>query len=83
MKMEIIEVYDSVAEMFMPPQFERSLGAAIRSFEQGVLQAPHGNDLVLYHAGEFDDVTGEYTIYEGKRKLSTGFDVAKLSAVGD
>lgn len=83
MRLQIVEVYDSVAEMFMPPQFERALGAAIRSFEQGVLNTPHANDLILYHAGEYDDVSGEYSIFESKRKLSTGFDVTKLHAVGD
>lgn len=64
MKLYIVAIRDVKAEMFMPPAFERAIGAGIRNFQQGIAELPQKDDLILYHLGEYEDTTGAITSIE-------------------
>ncbi len=63
MKLYVFTVYDAKAEYFMQPLFWRSVGEALRSFEDEVqnpesMLSKHPGDFTLYQIGEYDQATG-------------------------
>jgi len=62
MRLQVLSVYDSKMEAYLPPIFTRSKGEALRSFEQACSEqngnfAKHSADFTLFFLGEFDDQT--------------------------
>jgi len=57
---QILCVRDSVADVFFTPFFASSLSVGQRDFVKGCQDglAEHPKDLVLYHLGDMDDVSG-------------------------
>lgn len=83
MKLHIIVVRDSGADVFGQPQFVPSLGNATRAFgdqvnskDSGVLYN-HPEDFALYVLGEFDDNTAEFDLLPQPRQLVRGQDVKR------
>jgi hypothetical protein len=68
MKMQIFAVRDMKTEQFGNPMFLMTKGHALRSFtdevnrkdEQNMLNK-HPEDFVLYHLGDYDTESGEFT----------------------
>lgn len=83
MKIEIVAMYDSAAQMFGRPFFVQTVGIAIRSFSDEIQrQAPdndlfkHPDDFTLYHLGAFDDSLGAFSLPEQPVMLIRGKDLA-------
>jgi len=65
-KLQVFTVYDSKAEAYIQPWYSQTLGTAIRSFEQAVNNEEHdffkfAADYTLFHLGDFDQSTAEFT----------------------
>lgn len=74
MKMQVVVIRDIVADVYGVPQFVPNLGSAIRSFgdqcqnkERGNTLGEHPEDFEMYHLGEYDDKTAEFTDINGGR----------------
>lgn len=83
MKIEIVAMYDSAAQMFSRPVFVQTTGIAIRSFSDEIKRnAPdndlfkHPDDFTLYHLGSFDDTMGSFSVPETPIMLVRGKDLA-------
>lgn len=66
MKQKILAVKDRAIDAFLQPFFTPALGAGIRAFQDEISneQSPmhkHPDDYDLYHLGEFDTSTGEFS----------------------
>lgn len=64
--MKIFTIYDSKAEAFLPPFYERSTGLAVRAFEDAANNSEHQfnkypSDYTLFELGEFNETTAEFT----------------------
>lgn len=81
MKLYIVVMRDSVADVFGMPNFVASLGSAVRSFGDEC-QRPHSverpnplnqhpADFELFHVGSYDDATCTFEIHE-PRSLALG-----------
>lgn len=85
MIMRILSVYDSKSCVFGQPVFDRSVGSAIRGFEE-VCNDEKSNfckfssDYTLFEIGEFDDVSGELKALKPMRNLGTASSFKKLVA---
>lgn len=62
MKLQMVALRDTVANVYNQPNFVPHLGMAIRSFgdecqrqEKGNVMAAHPEDFELWHIGEYDD----------------------------
>lgn len=82
MKMQIVALRDTVANVYGQPMFVASIGGAIRSFgdqcqgeptDQNQL-AKHPGDFEMWHLGTYDDETGNFTIFahEDRKQLAHG-----------
>lgn len=83
MKIEIVAMYDSAAQMFGRPFFVQSTGIAIRSFSDEIKREANDNDLykhpedfTLYHLGSFDDSMGQFELPSSPIQLIRGKDLA-------
>jgi hypothetical protein len=78
MKVQIISVYDCVAQVFSPPFYQNNVQTAIRGFRAGIRQEKSNEvspqDLSLYRLGEFDDNTGAIVPLSEPEKIYTGFE---------
>jgi hypothetical protein len=79
MKMVICSIRDSAADAYGRPFFLPSVGVAIRSFTDEVNRAAednqiyqHPEDFDLFELGEFDDVTGRFTLLDVPKQLALG-----------
>lgn len=66
MKQKILAVHDRAINAYMQPFFTPALGAGVRAFQDEINneQSPmhkHPDDYDLYHLGEFDTETGNFT----------------------
>lgn len=83
MKLQIIAVYDSAAEMFGQPQFVLSLGQSTRTFADQVNSKDSGDlgkhpaDFTLFHLGEYDDGHAHFELLPEPRQLVRGQDVKR------
>ena len=81
----MVAIYDLKVAAFSRPQFVRSQGEAMRSFQQEVNRAPsenmpnqlhtHAEDFQLFFMGEFDDNTGKFRVPDIPEKIA---DAASL-----
>ena len=86
MKIEIVAMYDSAAQMFGRPFFVQSTGMAVRSFGDEIKRNDPQNDLfkhpedfTLYHLGSFDDSMGVFDLPASPILLVRGKDLAVIS----
>ena len=67
-------VFDSKAQAYLQPFFSMTRGTALRSFMDAVEQEghefrKHASDYTLFELGEFDELKGEFSMYEAKVNL--------------
>lgn len=69
MKLQMFSIYDTVSKLYARPFFDvneatakRNLRAAIHDPKSGL--AENISDYRLYHIGEFDDQTGEFSLVD-------------------
>lgn len=77
MKIQIVAIRDTQHNGYSQPAYVPTLGIAIRSFADEVNnpQSPmnkHPRDYDLYHLGEWDDETGQFTNNDLPRKIAEG-----------
>lgn len=82
MKSKVFTIYDSKAEAFMNPFLMSKKGQAIRAFENSINDPStqfhqHPADYTLFEIGEFDDETGNYSMYDAKLNLGTALEFIK------
>jgi hypothetical protein len=84
MKMQIISVKDRVADAYGRPFYTQSIGTAIRSFSDEINRDAadnqmfaHPDDYDLYHLGEFDDATAEFSLLTTPHQLILGKQAKK------
>lgn len=91
MKYVICSVYDCLAG-FGQPFGEQNKAVASRAFTNGIIQQIESDrsvvspsDLSLFAFGEFDNETGEVSLYDTKEKLVDGasVEVSYRSKVGE
>lgn len=75
MKMHIFSVYDSAVGAYLQPFFSRSMGEAIRSFQDAVNDPKtqfnsHTMDYTLFLLGSFDDGGGVFDSHPPERVRS-------------
>jgi len=82
MKQEILSAYDSKAAVFCTPFFAPLVAIALRAFA-GAVNKPgstiydHPEDFTLYHMGEFEDSTGEFTMKKQPVPLAVAASLKK------
>lgn len=76
MKLLIVSVRDSAADLFGRPYFVGTQGIALRSFTDEVNRESednqlnrHAKDFALYELGEYDDNTGQITTHDQPKLL--------------
>lgn len=79
MKMQVIATRDIVANVYGPPMYVIHVGQSIRGFgdecqrkEKGNVLGEHPEDFELWHLGEWDDETAEFTPMEPRKQLAVG-----------
>jgi hypothetical protein len=79
MKLQVIATRDIVANVYGQPMYVVHIGQAIRSFgdeaqrkEPNNVLAQHPEDFELWHLGEWDDETAEYTELKPRKQLAAG-----------
>jgi len=80
MEQKLYVVYDSASETYTAPTVHRARGEAIRSFTDGVnspdgVLSTHSADFTLFEIGEYNQATGDLTLYEAKHKVLNGIEV--------
>lgn len=68
MRLQIVAVRDSAADMYMQPQFVPTVGVGIRAFTDQInnkdaqnIMNKHPEQFDLYCLGSYDDNTGEFS----------------------
>lgn len=81
---KIFLIYDSVAKVYSRPIFAQSKGALLRDLMDLIndqkkehTYARHPECYVLFEAGEYDDVKGDFRIYEAREKVATFLELVK------
>lgn len=80
---QVFVVYDSKAEFYADPMYFRSMGEALRSWEQVSNDeasdiGKYAADFTFFHVGTYDEQTGVFEPNDtGKRNLGTALDVQK------
>lgn len=79
MILKMFTVYDSKAEAYNQPFYMRSKGEALRAWHSTVNDKTtqfytHPADYTLFEIGEFDDSTGNITIYQAKHNLGNAME---------
>lgn len=84
--MKIFTVYDFKVRHFLPPQFYRNAGEALRAFQlscenQESQFNKFPKDFTLYEIGEWNDETGEILMLDKHKPLSSAYDYVTEHAV--
>ncbi|AXH71826.1 MAG: nonstructural protein [Microviridae sp.] len=79
MKKVLVAVYDSVADEFGAPVADVNTASAVRAFTHAIGQgdsnlAPVARDIVLFHIGYYDTVTGRIESFDSEIQLMRGAD---------
>lgn len=74
--MKLFTVYDSKAELYLPPFNSQTTNTALRAFESASNQEGHdfniyAADYTLFEIGEFDQDLGELQPYAAPNNLGT------------
>lgn len=84
-KISMFTVYDSKVEAYLPPFYTRSIGEALRSWEEAVNDpntafAKHPADFTLFHIGTFEDSTAQMELFDAKRAISNALEAKRTPA---
>lgn len=79
MNFQIFSIYDSKAGSHLPPFFLPTKEMATRTFSDCCNESDHAfcqhpADYTLFHHGEFDGDTAEYTLFDGIKNVGNGLD---------
>lgn len=82
MLLKAYTVFDSKAELFLPPFYEQSAGTAIRSFETAVNTPDHQfnkypSDYTLFELGEYDQHTAGFNLHQAPVNLGLAITFLK------
>lgn len=77
--MKVFVVYDSKAESYALPFYMKSIGEAVRGFgvaarDQQTMIAKHPADFTLFEIGDYDEFSGNISMYEAKKSLGTALE---------
>lgn len=80
--LKMFTVYDSQAEAYLPPFCARSVGEAMRSFEDAandeksnICRYPHA--FTLFEVGAYDDDKGQIVVLEAKKSLAVAVELKR------
>ena len=78
-KKQIFTVKEVKAEAYLHPFTTRATGEAIRSFSDEANNktsgiGAHPADYILFHLGEFDEISGKITLLDAPHALGNGSD---------
>ena len=79
MTLKVYTVYDSKVGAYLNPFFMKSNGECLRAWHE-VCNDPQSNiskypsDFTLFEIGEWDDSTGEFSMYTAKQPLGTALE---------
>lgn len=78
--MKVFVVYDSKAEAYGMPFYQRSVGEAIRGFAQAakdpnVQLSKSPEDFTLFQIGTYDEFAGTFQLLETKHALGTALEL--------
>jgi len=81
-RLHLYTVFDSAADAFLPPFHERADAAAIRAFQQALLNPQHHfaknpADFTLFRTATFDDSTGAVEPFAAMASLGNGLTLSK------
>lgn len=79
MKLQIFSVFDAKTGIFAQPNFMVNKATALRSWSTAATDpstaiSKHPGDYHLFHIGEFDDDSGQFTNLEAKIDLGTALE---------
>lgn len=80
--MKMFLIYDSKAEIYHNPLFNRTSQEGIRQFQtiandKNTTIGMYPGDFTLFEVGEFDPATGNTSLYEAKKSLGLAQDFVK------
>lgn len=80
--MKVYCVYDSAVQAYDKPFVLRNKGEALRSWQEvandkTTLVGKRPHEFCLFEIGEWNDLTGEISIYESKQSLGLASEVQK------
>lgn len=83
MILQVFTIRDRSADVYDRPFFAVSIGVAIRSFTDEVnrngadnMMFKHPEDFDLYHLGEYDDSSADFTISDNPVQIAIGKNVS-------
>ena len=84
MIIKVFSVYDSKAEVFLPPFYFQNKGEALRAFSDTIQDsntslAKHPEDFSLFELGEFDNSNAKYTSLQAPVSLGLAVEFLKSS----
>lgn len=80
MLLRLYTVYDSKAELYMPPFCQKTKGEALRGFADAIQGggdnnlAKHPEDFTLFEVGLFEDSDGTIQMHDAKISLANGIE---------
>lgn len=91
MLLQAFTIYDSKAEHYLPPFFQKTSALALRAFAQAANTVDHdfnlyAADYTLFRIGQYDDHNGKLECLDAFENLGTGLQQirpARLAAVQD
>ncbi len=80
MRHRAFSIFDQKAKAYMTPFYMSEVGMATRAFTDMVNKddhpmSAHPEDYVLFEVGQFDDVSGQVSAYEGPELVVTALQV--------
>ncbi len=86
MILKMFTVYDSKAELYLPPFYNKTTGQAVRAYDDTCNQKDHPfykhpEDYTLFEIGTYDENTAEIITYDAKTPLGTALEYKQLSEV--
>jgi len=87
MIIKVFSIYDSNAEVFLPPFYFQNKGEAIRVFSDTVQDSStqlckHPEDFTLFMLGDFDNSNAKYTSLQTPVSLGLALDFVKAADIG-
>lgn len=78
--MKVFSVYDSKAEAYILPFYERTTGLAIRAFSNAANEPEHGfcknpADYTLMEVGEWNEMEGRFEPLHANKNLGTALEM--------
>lgn len=79
-RLKVFAIHDSKVGAYMQPWLARTVGEALRSWEQlcndgKSMMSEHPSDFSLFEIAEYDENTGRYSQHEVLKALGTALEV--------